>query len=86
MIESGLPGYDVSLLFAVVMPAGTPNSIVTLFNREINAFMATPEVRRVLAAQAIHVTSGTPDQLRERIIKEIELWRGIAQKAGIKPE
>ncbi len=24
MIEAGLPGYDVSLLFAVVMPAGTP--------------------------------------------------------------
>jgi tripartite-type tricarboxylate transporter receptor subunit TctC len=86
MIESGLPGYDVSLLFAVVMPAGTPSPIVTRLNREINEFMATPEVKRVLAAQAIHVTSGTPDQLRARIAKEIELWRGIAQKAGIKPE
>jgi tripartite-type tricarboxylate transporter receptor subunit TctC len=86
MIESGLPGYDVSLLFAVVMPAGTPSPIVGRLNREINEFMATPEVKRVLAAQAIHVTSGTPDQLRARIAKEIELWRGIAQKAGIKPE
>ena len=86
MIESGLPGYDVSLLFAVVMPAGTPKPIVIRLNREINAFMATPEVKRVLAAQAIQVTSSTPDQLRERIAKEIELWRGIAQKAGIKPE
>ena len=86
MIEFGLPGYDVSLLFAVVMPAGTAKPIVTRLNREINAFMATSEVRRVLAAQAIHVTSGTPDQLGERIAKEIELWRGIAQKAGIKPE
>ena len=86
MIESGLPGYDVSLLFAVVMPAGTPRPIVARLNREINEFMATPEVKRVLAAQAIHVTSGTPDQLRERIAREIELWRGIAQKVGIKPE
>jgi len=86
MIESGLPGYDVSLLFAVVMPAGTPKPIVARLNREINEFMATPEVKRVLAAQAIHVTSGTPDQLRERIGKEIELWRGIAEQAGVKPE
>jgi tripartite-type tricarboxylate transporter receptor subunit TctC len=86
MIESGLPGYDVSLLFAVVMPAGTPSPIVGRLNREINEFMATPEVKRVLAAQAIHVTSGTPDQLRARIAREIELWRGIAQNAGIKPE
>jgi len=86
MIESGLPGYDVSLLFAVVMPPGTPKPIVDRLNREINAFMATPDVKKVLAAQAIHVTSGTPDQLRERIAREIALWRGIAQKAGIKPE
>ena len=86
MIEAGLPGYDVSLLFAVVMPAGTPKPIVARLNREIGEFMATPEVKRVLAAQAIHVVSSTPEQLRERIAKEIELWRGIAQKAGIKPE
>ena len=32
MIEAGLPGYDVSLLFAVVMPAGTPGAIVTRLN------------------------------------------------------
>ena len=48
LIEAGLPGYDVSLLFAVVMPAGTPGPIVARLNREINAFMATPEVKRVL--------------------------------------
>jgi tripartite-type tricarboxylate transporter receptor subunit TctC len=86
MIESGLPGYDVSLLFAVMMPPGTPKPIVARLNREINAFMATPEVKKVLAAQAIHTMSSTPDQLRERIAKEIALWRGIAEKAGIKPE
>jgi tripartite-type tricarboxylate transporter receptor subunit TctC len=86
MIEAGLPGYDVSLLFAVVLPAGTPKPIVARLNREIGEFVATPEVRRVLAAQAIQTVSSTPDELRERIAREIELWRGIAQKAGIKPE
>ena len=86
MIEAGLPGYDVSLVFAVVMPAGTPSPIVARLNREIGEFVATPELKRVLAAQAIQAVSSTPDELRERIAKEIALWRGIAQKAGIKPE
>jgi tripartite-type tricarboxylate transporter receptor subunit TctC len=86
MIEAGLPGYDVLLVFAVVMPAGTPQPIVARLNREIGEFVATPELKRVLAAQAIQAVSSTPDELRERIVKEIELWRGIAQKAGIKPE
>jgi len=86
MVEAGLPGYDVSLVFAVVMPAGTPRPIVERLNREIGEFVATPELKRVLAAQAIQAVSSTPDELRERIVKEIDLWRGIAQKAGIKPE
>ena len=86
MVEAGLPGYDVSLVFAVVMPAGTPTPSVARLNREIGEFVATPELKRVLAAQAIQAVSSTPDELRERIAKEIELWRGIAQKAGIKPE
>jgi tripartite-type tricarboxylate transporter receptor subunit TctC len=86
MIEAGLPGYDVSLVFAVVMPAGTPRPIVARLNREIGEFVRTPELKRVLAAQAIQAVSSTPDELRERIAKEIALWRGIAQKAGIKPE
>jgi tripartite-type tricarboxylate transporter receptor subunit TctC len=86
MIEAGLPGYEVSLLFAVVMPAGTPKPIVERLNHEIVEYVTGSEVRRVLAAQAIHVVSSTPDQLRERIAKEIELWRGIARKAGLAPE
>jgi tripartite-type tricarboxylate transporter receptor subunit TctC len=86
MVEAGLPGYDVSLVFAVVMPAGTPKPIVARLNRELGEFVATPELKRVLAAQAIQAVSSTPDELRERIAKEIELWRGLAQKTGIKPE
>jgi len=86
MIESGLPGYDVSLLFAVVTPAGTPKPIVDRLNREIVEYMTSADVRRVLANQAIHIISSTPDQLRERIVNEITLWRGIAKKANLAPE
>jgi tripartite-type tricarboxylate transporter receptor subunit TctC len=86
MIESGLPGYDVSLLFAVVTPAGTPKPIVDRLNREIVEYMTSADVRRVLANQAIHIISSTPDQLRERIVNEIALWRGIAKKANLLPE
>jgi len=86
MIEAGLPDYDVSLLFAVVAPAGTSRPIVTRLNREIGDIVGAPEVKRVLALQAIQAASSTPEQLHERIAKEIELWRGIAKKAGMQPE
>jgi len=86
MIESGLPGYEATLLFAVVLPAGTPPAIVTRLNREITGIMAADDVKRALAAQAIQAVSSTPDALRERIRQEIDLWRGLAVKAGIRTE
>jgi tripartite-type tricarboxylate transporter receptor subunit TctC len=39
-----------------------------------------------LNAQAVQPTSSTPDELRERIRRDIEKWRTIAAEAGIKPE
>jgi tripartite-type tricarboxylate transporter receptor subunit TctC len=86
MIEAGLPGYEVSLLFGVLAPAGTPSAVIGRLNREINAIMTEPAIKAVLARQAIHARSSTPEALRAQIVKEIELWRGLAQKAGIKPE
>ena len=86
MAEAGLPGFEASLVFAVVLPAATPAPIVTLLNREISDIMAAPEVKRALAAQAIYATSSTPAELGARIRKEIELWSGLAKKAGIRAE
>jgi tripartite-type tricarboxylate transporter receptor subunit TctC len=83
MAEAGIPDFEVSLLFAVMMPPKTPAEIVTRINREIVGIMAEPDVKRALAGQAIIATSSTPDQLRDRMRKEVELWRGLAVKAGL---
>jgi len=40
----------------------------------------------VLSAQAITVELRTPEALRELIRVDIEKWRAIATKAGVKPE
>ena len=83
MAEAGVPDFEASLLFAVMMPPKTPAEIVTRVNREIVAIMAERDVKRALAGQAIIATSSTPDQLHDRFRKEIELWRGLAVKAGL---
>jgi tripartite-type tricarboxylate transporter receptor subunit TctC len=86
MAEAGLPGFEASLWFAVVAPAALPPPLLARLNREINAILSEPEVRRVLSAQAITVELSTPDALRETIRGDIEKWRAIAVKAGVKPE
>ncbi len=86
MAEAGLPGFEASLWFAVVAPTAIPPALLTRLNREINAILGEPEIKRALSAHAITVELSTPDALRETIRVDIEKWRAIAVKAGVKPE
>jgi tripartite-type tricarboxylate transporter receptor subunit TctC len=86
MIEAGLPGYDVSLLFGVIAPVAIPPVVIARLNRELGEILAMDDVKRAFATQAIYARSSTPDQLRERVAKETAQWREVAAKADIKPE
>ena len=83
MSEAGVKDFDASLLFAVMMPPGVPPEIVSRISGEVSRIMGDPDVRRALAAQAIIATTSTPDELRDRLVQELALWRGLATKAGV---
>jgi tripartite-type tricarboxylate transporter receptor subunit TctC len=86
MAEAGLPGFEASLWFAVVAPSALPAPILTRLNREINAILGEAEIKKGLANQAIAVETAEPDALRRMIRDDIEKWRAVALKVGIKPE
>jgi tripartite-type tricarboxylate transporter receptor subunit TctC len=84
--ESGLPGFEASLWFAVVGPAALPAPIVTRLNHELNAVLTEPDVKEALDRQAVQVELSEPDALRQQIVADIEKWRAVALKLGIKPQ
>ncbi len=84
--ETGLTGYDASLWMAIMMPAGTPAPIVARLNREIHATLGDPGIRDGLAVQAVQPDPGTPEELRDRIRRDISKWRELATAAGIHAE
>jgi tripartite-type tricarboxylate transporter receptor subunit TctC len=86
MAEAGVPGFEASLWFALVAPSALPAPLVERLNREVNTILGDPEVKKALALQAIQVELSTPDKLREAIRLDIEKWRAIAAKLGIKAE
>ena len=86
MVESGLPGFEASLWFAIVAPAALPSALVGRLNREINAILEEPDVKKAFAAQVVQVELSSPEKLREQIRSDIEKWRAVANKLGIKPE
>ena len=82
--ESGLPGYESSLWAAIVVPAGTPPAIVARLNREVVAVLTDPEMVGSLGKQGLDTDPGTPEALAARIRADVEKWRDIIQKAGIR--
>lgn len=85
-IESGLPGFESRGLFGLLAPAGTPNDVIQLLNREIAAVLRDPAMREKLIAQGIEPESSTPEGLRDQIQSEITKWARVIKEAGITPE
>ena len=86
MMESGVKDYDVTLWFGYVMPADTPDAITARLNRELTAILTDPETVEALRKQAFEPEPGPPDLVTARIRGEIEMWRALVAKTGIKVE
>ncbi len=79
--ESGYPGFEVNNWLGMVAPAQTPPEIVAKLNGEMNAMLAQPDVRERIASFGNDPAGGTPEQMGERIRKEvIELKKIFAGK------
>ena len=84
VIESGLPGFDVSLWAGVLTTAGTPREIIARLNREIVAVLALPDVKEKLMAEGAEVTPGTPEEFGALIVAEIDRLGKIARAAKMR--
>jgi len=86
MAEAGQAGFESYNWQGVVVPAGTPRTIVDRLNREFNAILALPEQRDSILATASEVAGGTPEAFRELIHSETAKWAQVVKAAKIEPE
>ena len=84
--EAGLAGYEAALWVSLVMPAATPPTMIARLNREVNDILKSTEGTEALVAQGMVAEPGPPEALTGRIRGDLEKWRGVAVKAGIRPE
>jgi tripartite-type tricarboxylate transporter receptor subunit TctC len=84
--ESGITGYEAALWVALVAPHATPPAIVARLNREVNDILDTAEGKEAMIAQGMAPEPGPPAAVTERTRTDIEKWRGVVAKAGIRAE
>jgi tripartite-type tricarboxylate transporter receptor subunit TctC len=84
--ESGVPGFDVSVWFGVVAPAGTPKPVITKLNAEINRVLGLPEISRLFHGQGVEPLGGTPEALVVHIRAQMIKWAKVVKDSGARPE
>ncbi|MBI3936456.1 MAG: tripartite tricarboxylate transporter substrate binding protein [Betaproteobacteria bacterium] len=82
--ESGVPGYEIYEWNALFAPAGTPPGIIARLNAEIIKIMAAPDVQERLFQLGAEAATSTPEQLGDRIRREIAKWGKVVKDMGIK--
>ena len=84
--ESGVVGYQASSWNGIAAPAKTPRPVIERLNREVNAAVAAPEVRKRLGELGVEARAGTPEALRELLVSEIAKWKAVIERAKIEKQ
>ncbi|MGJ7511721.1 Bug family tripartite tricarboxylate transporter substrate binding protein [Variovorax sp. GT1P44] len=83
LAEQGVTGYDVSVFFGIVAPAGTPPATVAKLNKAFADALATPKVKALFASQGLEpAPDGSPQQLGRFIVSETAKWKDVVKKSG----
>ena len=86
LAESGLPGFDATLYYGLVAPAGTPRPIVEPLNRELQTALGFDEVRRRIFNEGGEPMPTTPEEHAAIIDRDETKWSGLIRSIGLKAE
>jgi tripartite-type tricarboxylate transporter receptor subunit TctC len=84
--ETGLPGFEATQRSTLLAPAGTSRSIVERLNRELNAILATDDVRQRLALEGAEPIPGPPEDYSIDVDRESQRWSKLVHAIGLKAE
>ena len=89
MIESGVPGLDLSFWHGLWAPRGTPKAVIERLDAAVRAALADPAVRERIErlGQVIFpVDQQNPEGLAAFQKAEIEKWWPMIKEAGLRPD
>ncbi|OWT77060.1 MULTISPECIES: tripartite tricarboxylate transporter substrate binding protein [unclassified Achromobacter] len=81
--SQGLPGYDVTVWYGLLAPAGTPPAIVEMLSKETAKILARADIRQKLIDIGTEPQSMAPDEFGAFITGERTKWAEVIHKAGI---
>ena len=85
LAESGMPGYQVIAWNGLLAPAGTPRTVVSRINAEVQRSLKQPDVLQRLKDSSYEPAPAfTPEQYTDYIKLEIAKWAKLVKETGLK--
>lgn len=81
LAEAGVKGYEATIWFGLLAPAGTPQPIVNRLSQEIGKVLGQQTMRERFST--VELTPTTPEGFAEHIKREIPKWRKVVAGAKI---
>jgi tripartite-type tricarboxylate transporter receptor subunit TctC len=84
--ESGVPGYELTNWFGLVVPAATSRELIQKLQGDVSKALAQPDVRDKLQAMGADVIGSNPEQFAVFMRGETAKWAKVVRQANIRAE
>ena len=82
--EAGVPGYETSAWYGMVVPTGTPADIIARLNSEASKAMTFADVKSRLDATGMVPGTSTPDELGKHMQIEVAKWAKVVKALNLR--
>jgi tripartite-type tricarboxylate transporter receptor subunit TctC len=82
--EAALPGYEVSVWYGILAPAGTPPTVISRLNTEIVRIVQLPDIRERWAALGAEPLHSAPEQFAAFLKNDLGKWAKVVRDSGAK--
>lgn len=84
--EAGLPGYEASIWYGFIAPAGTPRAVIARLHKEIAGILQAPEMRQTIVSQGGTVVGNTPEVFGKVLRDDTARIAALVKSAGLRAD
>jgi tripartite-type tricarboxylate transporter receptor subunit TctC len=86
LAEAGVTGYELEQWWGIVVPAGTPRTIIDDLSAALHRVLATPEIIDFMAREGAVPAPSSPGDFGRHLAAELQRWSELVVQAGLKAE
>ena len=84
--QAGVPGFEATLWYGVLAPAGTPMPIINRLHATLTRALQSADMKARFVAEGSEPIGSTPQEFQAFIKSEIERWAVVVKASGMKAE